>query len=323
MRFNRLFSISKKFLLSPRGKNILVFCLFLCISTILWFVMTLNEEMQKDLRATFRITNVPDSIMRVSPLPQVVNLNVRASGTEFFTYWLGKSLTIDIDYKYYARDNEININSAQLRGIANRIFGQSAQVLAMNPDKLNLVFTSRKPTRLPLKINARIKTLPNCSLTGPVTASADSVLIYSVYALEPEILSVSTAELRLEDVSKSEVVRVKVEAPAGTRAVPDSVYLNISVEPMISRKMPVVIKPINVPAGLNLILMPKKVDVNYTIPMSSYDDSTPSFEVIADFNTLDADFSSSRIKIALSKAKGNFLNTYLATDSVEYIIERK
>lgn len=323
MKFNRLISISKNFFLSPRGKNILVFCLFLCISTILWFVMTLNEEVQKDLRASFRITNVPDSIKRVTPLPPVVNLNVRASGTEFFTYYLGKNLTIDIDYKYYAHDNEININSAQLRGIANRIFGQSAQVLAMNPDKLNLVFTSRKPTRLPLKINARIKTLPNCSLTGPVTANVDSVLIYSVFALEPEIRSVGTAELRLDDVSKSEVVRVKVDAPAGTRAVPDSVYLNVSVEPMISRKMPVVIRPINVPSGLNLILMPKKVDVNYTIPMSSYDDSTPAFEVIADFNTLDPDFSSSRIKISLSKAKGNFLNTYLSTDSVEYIIERK
>ena len=69
--------------------------------------------------------------------------------------------------------------------------------------------------------------------------------------------------------------------------------------------------------------MPSTVKVNYMQPMSKYDDTKPRFQVTADFNSLDRNFSSPRIHIALTYAKGNFINTYLSTDSVNYIVERR
>jgi hypothetical protein len=58
------------------------------------------------------------------------------------------------------------------------------------------------------------------------------------------------------------------------------------------------------------------------LPMSRYDESTPHFSVVADYNTLDSNFSSNRIKVRIARAEGNFINVYLSTDSVEYMIER-
>jgi hypothetical protein len=323
MNINNFVENTKHRMFSPKGKNMLVFCAFIAISAVLWVVMALNEEVQKDVRCRLEITNCPDSVMRVSPIPEAVNISVKAHGTQLLTYNIGRYPTISIDYKYYVRNGEVSLSTAEMRNLAHRLFGQNAQITAINPDSLHLIFTSRRPERLPLRVDSRINTLPNCALTGPVKAAIDSVLVYSPNGVPDNVHVISTVPVRLDDVSKSQVIRVRIQSPSGCRVVPDSVDLRINVEPMISRAIKVPIKAINVPSGTKLILVPGQVDVNYMLPMSRYDESTPKFSVVADYNTLDADFSSNKIKIRLSRAEGNFINVYLATDSVEYMIERK
>jgi hypothetical protein len=210
-----------------------------------------------------------------------------------------------------------------MNNLAHKLFGQTAQITAINPDSLHLIFTSRRPERLPLRVDSRINTLPNCALTGPVKAAIDSVLVYSPNGVPDNVHAITTVPVRLDDVAKSQVIRVRIQSPAGCRVVPDSVDLRINVEPMISRAIKVPIKAINVPSHTKLILVPGQIDVNYMLPMSKYDESTPKFRVVADYNSLDADFSSNKIKIRLTHAEGNFINVYLAADSVEYMIERK
>lgn len=324
MDYRKIAVTVKNKLFSPRGKNMLVFCAFILIAAVLWVVMTLNEEVQKDIRATVHITNVPDSVKLVSFLPEAVNISVKATGNELFAYDMGKRAIIDVDYRYYSRGGgRINLAPTEMRGLTRRMFGQNTQVLAMNPDTLNLLFTSRRPVRLPVRVDAAITTLPNCALTHPVRSSVDSVLVYSVNPLPDSYLSVPTQHIKLGDIAQSERVRVKLVTPPGARAYPDSVDLIVSVEPMISRTARVPVRVENVPQGISLILLPAQVTLNYTLPMSRYDDTKPVFDVVADFNTLQSDFSSNRIKVELRRAEGNFLEVYMSHDSVDYIIERK
>lgn len=308
---------------SPKGKNIMVFCVFILISTLLWMVMALNEDVQRDIKTDIRITNCPDSITRVSDIPEWINISVKGMGTQLFAYGLGHRPCIDIDYRQYERNGVISLKPDQLRGLARRHFGQNATVLSINPDSLYVTFTSLKPKKLPLMVDAQVTTLPNCALTGPIKATVDSVLVYSVSPLPDRIRHVSTNPIRLADVAGSQTMKVKVHPPRGCRTVPDSVTVNISVEPMISRSSKVLIKPIHLPAGVKMILLPSAISVNYTQPMSRYDESTPNFVVTADYSSLDRDLRSNKIKVELTKADGNFINVYLSTDSVEYIIERK
>ena len=54
---------------SQRGRNILVFLVFLVISTILWCILSLNEEDQFDVRMPVRLTHVPDSVTIITTPP--------------------------------------------------------------------------------------------------------------------------------------------------------------------------------------------------------------------------------------------------------------
>ena len=92
---------------------------------------------------------------------------------------------------------------------------------------------------------------------------------------------------------------------------------------MISKSIKIPVRAVNVPANLKMILIPSQVTANYTVPMSRYEEKQPSFDIIADFNSLDRNFTSNRIKVEMLRAEGNFLEVYLSADSIEYIIEQK
>ena len=321
--YRQLIRKGRALLFSPRGRDAVTFCIFLVISAVLWIVMALNEETQRDIRARIEITDVPDSVRLISYIPESINISVRATGNELFTYSVGKEAVIKIDYRYYCRNGHISLAGTEMRALARRVFGQNTQIQAMSPDTLSLWYTSRPPVRLPIRINTRITTLPNCALTHPVSSTVDSVLVYSINPLPDDFTIVPTAMLTLNDVAQSETRNVPLVTPAGTRAYPDSIPLTISVEPMISRSIKVPVKATNVPAGMKMIVIPAQITVNYTLPMSRYDDSRPDFEAVADFATLDKSFSTNRIKVDLTKAEGNFLEVYMSEDSVEYIIEQQ
>lgn len=305
------------------GRNALTFAVFLGIATILWFVMALNEVKTMDIRATVQVVNVPDSVKLISYIPEEINVNVRGTGNELIAYSIGKEPVIQIDYKYYCRRNHISLSSTEMRSLARRMFGQGTQIQAMNPDSLSIWYTSRPPVKLPIRINATVNTLPNCALTRPVAANTDSVLVYSINPLPNDYMTVSTSAIILNDVARSENVRVALSTPPGARAYPDSVTLGINVEPMISKSIKIPVRAVNVPANLKMILIPSQVTANYTVPMSRYEEKQPSFDIIADFNSLDRNFTSNRIKVEMLRAEGNFLEVYLSADSIEYIIEQK
>lgn len=310
--------------MTPRGRNVLTFCVFLLISGILWMVMTLNVAMQLDLPCRLRLVNCPDSMMLVSDLPDNINVSVRAKGTSMISYMLGRKPRIDINYMQYCRKGVVNLSRAELRNISHLALGQDISVTATAPDTLNLLFTSRPPVQLPVVVEASITTKPNCELSGPVRALTDSVLLYSYKPLPKNFNEITTQPIRLDGVSSSRVLRAKLNVPDGCRAIPDSVMVSVDVEPMIARNTPVVVRTINVPAGKRLILLPSKVTVKFLQPMSVVDRVVPRFNVVADYSSIEADGDNQhKIKLILSRVEGNVSSVRLSTDSVDYRIENR
>lgn len=307
---------------SPRGKDMLVFVLFLVVAALLWLTQALNEDVTRDVRFPVEFANVPDSVHRVTPMPEALNVSVRGPGLQLMLRSLSGRKPIRIDFAHYQRHYAVDLSQMQLRALAREALGQECTVSAVQPDTISAKFTSRPPVRLPVTVDARISTLPNCALTGHPKSSVDSVWVYSLNPLPEGMTTVVTQPLRLTGVSESQTVRVPLSTPRYVLAYPDTVSVTFNVEPMISRTQKVNVTPVNVPSQYKLILMPGTVVVNYMIPMSRYNDVRPEFTVTADFRTLDSDFSNHRIAVNLTRAHGNFLNVYLQTDSVDYIIEK-
>lgn len=305
---------------SQRGRNILVFLVFLVISTILWCILSLNEEDQFDVRMPVRLTHVPDSVTIITTPPATISVSMRAKGTQVIKQSIGNPPAFDIDFRAFRTRNSVLLRDADVKAVTRAAYS-GASILVASPDSINLKFTTRKGVPMPIVIDYQVTAGPQSTIAGRPTLSFDTTFIYSTGRIPSKLNSISTEPIRLTDLNGPTTTRVRLVAPRNSRVIPDSVEVTFNVEPLISKTRKVVIEPVNVPAGIKLITFPAQTEVFYMVPMSIYNDSDPHFRVLADYNSISS--RSNKIKLRLRDVPGNLQNVHLQADSAEYIIERR
>lgn len=248
-------------------------------------------------------------------------MSVKAKSSVFLKQRFAGAPSIDIDYLTFRRNNRITIGGTEIRGILRGIFGATSQVLNVTPDSINLVFTTRKPVRLPVRVDAKTSISPQYILNGPITPLTDSVDVYSTKPLPSKITCVYTEPVRYDNLEQSTVVKAKLIAPAGTRVIPGEVEVKIPVEPLISKSRKVIVTTRNVPQDISMSTFPPVVDVSYMVPMSLYNSVSPDFVIEADYRDIRHGHNN-KIPLHFKNIPVEFHNVYLSEDSVEYVIER-
>lgn len=307
---------------SRRGRDVLMFLLFLVISLLLWGVLKLNDEEQIDVRLPVRITNVPDSVTLISGVPEALLVNVKAQGTQGLKMNIGRPPTVNIDFRAHRIGRTVYLNSTELKTEVRNATGGS-QVSAVYPDSISIPFTTHRGFKLPVALDSRVTASPRSAMVGRPRLSADSVRVYLASGILPDsVRAIATEPVALHDLDGPVTQRVRLRAPAGSRVVPDSIDVTFEVEPLIIKQRRVVIEPVNVPADIKLITFPAQIDVKYMVPMSAYTHSDPHFRVVADYEAIDRNSRSPRMRLRLLEVPSNLQNVQLSTDSAEYIIER-
>lgn len=318
----RRIDILKEKLRSQRGRNVIVFLAFVGLSALLWVVQALNEYTQRDLRCPVAITHVPDSLTRVTPLPEAINVNVRARGTDMLKYYFRSDPTLTFDFRSYKQGNRITLGDAAIKSYLRNKLGKDVELQSVSPDSLIVEYTSSPGIMMPVR--ADVKAIPAIQMVqiGRPHSLTDSVEIYSLNGIPTSMRYVSTEPLTINDVKKSQTVRLALSLPRGMRAIPDSVDVAIEVEPMISHKVKTPVRVINAPPGTKIILMPSQIDVYYGVPMSTYKkaNSDPKFDVVADYSKVKA--GGDLIPVEIVKIPENFNHVYKSTDSLDFYIER-
>ena len=305
---------------SPRGRDVLMFMLFLFISAVLWGVLALNEEEQYDLRMPVRITHVPDSVTLLSKGPDALTVNLRARGTQLLKMSLGDTPGVNLDFRVYRSGEYMHLSNAELKALARNASGGS-QVSVLYPDSISIPFTTHPGFKLPVRANVQATPGPRASLSGRPRVAPDSVKLYALGGHLPSGVDyINTEALSLEAVEGQQTRRLRLLPPPGTRAIPDSVDVTIEAEPLIMKRRRVVIEPVNVPANIKLITFPAQIEVMYMVPMSAYTNSDPHFRVIADYRRISR--KRSKIRLRLTDVPQNLQNVQLSADSAEYIIEQ-
>ncbi len=305
---------------SPRGRDVLMFMLFLFISAVLWGVLALNDEEQYDLRMPVRITHVPDSVTLLSKGPDALTVNLRARGTQLLKMSLGDTPGVNIDFRVYRSGEYMHLSNAELKALARNASGGS-QVSVLYPDPISIPFTTHPGFKLPVRANVQATPGPRASLSGRPRVAPDSVKLYALGGHLPSGVDyINTEALSLEAVEGQQTRRLRLLPPPGTRAIPDSVDVTIEAEPLIMKRRRVVIEPVNVPANIKLITFPAQIEVMYMVPMSAYTNSDPHFRVIADYRRISR--KRSKIRLRLTDVPQNLQNVQLSADSAEYIIEQ-
>ena len=315
-------AIFLRLLRSSRGKDIFIFLLFLGMSYVFWLILTLNDDMQRDLKVKFEIDNVPADVTFISEVPEDLLVSVRDKGTVLTNYTWGGTPSLKISYSDLAYDgvkDRVMLGEQQLGAKLRSIFGSSTQIVSMKPDSLSLVITNRPASTAVVEPQIDVSPAPQCVISGPITVSPDTVTVYSARHLRIRPKSVKTVRISRTDIKDTLTIEARLMPEPGTRIVPDKVMITVPVEPLISKKRDVQVRIIGAADNNNIVLFPSRVMVSYLLPMSLYNSENGIITVSANY----ARRANGKLPLELGALPDYYRGVELSTDSVEYLIEQR
>lgn len=320
MNIKALLSKIKQKATSGRGRSIFTFLIFLLISTIFWFMMTLNETIQRDYRLPIEIAEIPAGTTFITSPPQYIDVSVKDKGRALIKYDWGNPPKVRIRYRDFIKkgDSRIVINQEMLNNIRNS-FGSGCEILSIRPDSINLITTTRPGDRLPIFFDISTATEPQYIAYGAIECKYDSVTVYSLNGIPSSMLNVSTEHISLRNLTDTTTVEIPLQSPPGTRVEPSTVSVTIPVEPLVAKKRILPIQIINAPKNASVHIFPANIELSYLVPMSMFKNDAATPVAVIDYRAID--FNSTSAKVNITQIPDYYHNIDCSPAEVEYLIE--
>lgn len=324
MKLSRLIqylrSCGKSLFQIARGSNIATFSVFLVISAFFWVLMKMNEQQQRDFNLKVEIADLPaDVTLLTSELP-VVNVSLRDKGTSLFRFSWGELPPLSFKYSELpVANNRLVIGTLQTNNAIRQLFGQ-ATIGGVKPDSILIPFTKRPGKLIDVRIEqGEISVDDRFVVSGPLRMLTDTVRLYSAGAIPKKIKTLSTIAVTASGLRDTTTVVVPLEVPAGMRAIPDEVQVQIPVEPLIATERTVDIRIEGKPAGLNIVPFTGKVTVSYLVPLSLYNNESQLVTAYADYRRRNV--RTSKMPVEVIVPQDACRNLTVTPDSIEYLTE--
>lgn len=305
---------------SSRGRDVMLYLLFVCVAFVFWFVLSLDLEVQKDFEVPVVVDDMPDDVTLIGEVPESFGVLVQGKGSQFVRYKWGKMPVMRFRFDENTVKNKFFYLSRQkIDGRLRDYFGQGVQIVNVRPDSLKLRYTTTPGRELPLHIVADVHTDIQYTIAGKLKSNHDTVKVYGVNGIPRSLKFVETEPVIANGLKDSAYIEVRVKPIEGYRIIPDKVIVTVPVEPLISRRRKVDVDIVGLPADTRLFTFPAQVEISYLVPMSSYNEDLPC-RAYVDYG--DIDRRRSKAKVSLSQLPSICRNITVSPDSVEYIIER-
>lgn len=320
-RLSKIKETSSKALHSQRGRNVLLYLMFVCISFVFWVFLSLDSEVQKDYEVPVELTEIPDSVTIISKIPSSFSVSVQGKGSQLLRFLWGPTPMMKIKFDNNISERGIfSLSKLKIDSKLRDYFGQGIQIISVKPDSIRLPFTTMPGEKVKLKIDADIRPDLQCIVSGPITANIDSVKVYGIDGVPHSLSYVQTDLIRRSGLKDTTRIEVGIRPINGLRIIPDRVIVTIPVEPLIAKRRNIPVDVMGLPDDLGLITFPSSIEVSYLVPMSRYNEDYP-LKAFVDFPEIDQE--KSHVGVTLSLTPDYYRNIILTPDSLEYIIERK
>ena len=312
----------KDFLFSNVNKQFVIFMFFVTLSAIFWFILTMNETYEKEIKIPVHITNVPRNVVLTSTNVDTVRATIRDKGWTIFSYLYGDyNANIRLDFRYYDRGNGGGVipSSELKRNIEQRI-ESSSKVTGIKPERLEFFYNNGEHKRVPVQWTGRV--IPEqLYFISNVSYEPDSVDIYASREKLDSIRIIYSEPLNCVGFRDSLSIVCKLAHPVDIKVAPERIHVKFHTDVLTEEGIDVPVKCINLPEGKTLRTFPSKVRVNFVAGVSQILDlKANDFSVIADYNEI-LQKPSDKCNIYLRNVPRGISRATLSTKQVDYLVE--
>ena len=306
------------------SKEILIFIFFLILSGIFWFILTLNETYEREIKVTMQIKGIPKNVVLTSNEIDTLRVVVRDKGWILMRYLYDKNRNINITFKNYDRGNGYGIaSSSDVKRMINQQLEMSTSISSVKPDRIEFFYNNGERKRVPIRWAGRV--IPEqLYFISHVQYWPDSVDIYSSKEKLDSISAIYTETLNYVGFRDTLMVTCKTSHPKDVKVVPDQVRIGFYTDVLTEESLDgIPIKAINMPEGKVLRTFPPKVKVRFVTGVSQFRTLRPEdFTVIADYQEIMQN-PSDKCNIYLKVIPHGISKAVLDIKQVDYLIEEE
>jgi hypothetical protein len=312
-----------------QDRNLIIFLIFIVISTGFWFLNALRKEYTSTLSYPVRFVNVPEDKMIPDDFKGRIELKVRAGGFVILRYQLSNSflpLTFDVLSMNPMPDGIIEGAYMLTSDQQNRIVGQLSQgmeLIEISPDTFFVPFIEHRKAKIPVKGNFQFSFEKQFLQGGSVIIKPDSVEISGPKQIVDTMQFVEMRKLVLENLSDTVTAMVPLVLPPRIRASEKRVAATVPVEPFTEMNLRIPLRINGLPDSLRIKMFPPSIQVSFRVGISQYESIDESqFQAVVDVSQVFGEDRSDRLKVRLDQIPQNIEYLSFSPIFVEYLLEK-
>lgn len=312
----------KNFLSSSKGRDVMLYLLFVVIAFIFWAVLALNNKVQDNFHVKFQITDLPENITLIDNYPTEIDVIVKNTGYDILRYKVAKDISIDAKFGNFTDGaKELVISQQDIHDMLMNKFGNEANLISFTPENINVKFTNLPGRKIPVRVKGDFDANFQYVINGDIVAQPDSVVLFGTEEVLNTISLIETEPVVKKDLKDTLNYNVGLQSIPDSRCIPSMVDVIVPVEPLVLQKVNIPLVAVNCKPGIKLVLFPSYVTVNYFTPISKFDYNVANqIKLIVDYHSIQE--TSTKLPVTISDAPDFCRNLNLSTDSVEFILEQ-
>lgn len=313
----------RKFLLSNKCKECLVFLFFVLVSFAFWMLQTLDDVYQTEFKVPLRLKNVPKEAVLTSELPNEVRVRVEDRGTVLLNYMLGRTFfPVSFDFNDYRdKGTHVHISSAELLKKVAAQLNVSTHLISVRPDTLDFIYTMGKAKKVPVRLNGEVRAGLQYYVSH-IGFVPDSVIAYAPQEVLDTLTAAYTERVDLENVADTLHKRISLQKLKGVKFVPAYNDLSVYVDMYSEKTVEVPIVGINFPANKVLRTFPSKVQVTFQVGLMHFKEiSSEDFFIGVTYEDI-LKANGDKLLLTLKSVPDYVSHARIIPASVDYLIEQ-
>jgi len=308
----------------PFTREFRIFLIFLAISGFFWFLQSLQEVREVEMRIPVIYSELPPRISITNELPSYIFVTIRDKGTLLYYYYRHrKGLTIRLNIlDYYHKEDIGKIPSSAIESILREKLMSSTQLIRIAPDFIPVFFAPKKAKSIPVRLVSNLNFASQHLLADTPFIHPATVEVFAPASILRNIRFVETEVLHIDELNDTTLVTVALKPIKGARYSVNTVEVRLCVEEFTERNFSIPVEGLNFPSGHSLLSFPPTVNVRFFLGLSVYNKIKASdFKVAVDYK----DFLATKnnvCKVRLAKRPEVIQNIRIQPESVECLSEK-
>lgn len=290
--------------------------------------MSLSKEYSISVSFPVKYTNLPNDKLIVNQLPEIIDIEIKASGFNLLIYKLKQhreTVMMDInDAKPSRSKNNYFINCNDRLDKITSQFSSAIKVVHIKPDTVFINYNKKITKTVPVKMNVNLEFAEQYQQSDSIQIEPKFVDVMGTEEVLSKISLVETAIYNLKNIEKPILMDLKlVKSPAMKQVEfsKSAVKMKVNVTKFTEAVVELPVEVENLPNGLNLKTFPDKITVKYQVAFDDYGKIAPSdFKIAVDYSKIEQ--GSNKLKVQIVKSPLKVRAIKLSNEKVEYIIRK-